>query len=122
MQEEMIQTITFKRNHLYKIFAVVNVEHVRELGFSVYQNDEGYRGHAVIRPSTPIPMDVFGVRLLQIPSFVMEVMNKKSSRALWYVVTEKDRVVQSEPFTGIKENWGWDEGETHVMAAESVHD
>jgi hypothetical protein len=97
MQEEKIQTITFKRNHLYKVFAVVNVDHVRELGCSVFQNDLGYRGHAVIRPSTPIPKDVFGVRVLQIPSFVMEVMNTKSTRALWYVVAEKDRVVQPEP-------------------------
>jgi hypothetical protein len=102
-----------------KIFGVINVEHLHGLGFAVFQNDEGYPGHAVIRPMADMAIDVFGVKSLQIPSFVMEVMSHRSTGAVYYIVTEKNNVVYSEPFTGIKKNWSWGQGNERAQAAES---
>jgi hypothetical protein len=73
----------------------------------------------VIRPMADMAIDVFGVKSLQIPSFVMEVMSHRSTGAVYYIVTEKNNVVYSEPFTGIKKNWSWGQGNERAQAAES---
>jgi hypothetical protein len=109
---------------MMKVFAVINIEDLHALGFGVFKNDFGYPGHAVIRPTAPMAIEVFGVRALRIPSFAIEVMSKRSTRALCYVIREKQKVVHSEAFTGVNQNWGWgeDEGEQGVVSATTGED
>jgi hypothetical protein len=50
-------------------------------------------GHAVIRPTAPMAIEVFGVRALRIPSFAIEVMSKRSTRALCYDEPSRPRLL-----------------------------
>jgi hypothetical protein len=50
--ERELKAVVDKATIMTKIFAVIDVAHVRALGFAVVQDDRGYPGHAIIRPAT----------------------------------------------------------------------
>jgi hypothetical protein len=50
--ERELKAVVDKATIMTKIFAVIDVAHVRALGFAAVQDDRGYPGHAIIRPAT----------------------------------------------------------------------
>jgi hypothetical protein len=52
--QQELQTILDKERFISKVFAVTDVAHARALDFVVVQNDQGYLGHALLRPATTI--------------------------------------------------------------------
>jgi hypothetical protein len=107
-----------------KMFAVIDIAHLQQLGMAVFRNDLGYDGHAVIRPAASMPAALYGTQFLRIPSFMIEIENKKGCSAIVVVTTEKVEVIHAAPFTGIKSEWTWEEEDTHAenIAEDSLHD
>jgi hypothetical protein len=64
--EKEIRQVKFKLMHLHELFAVVSVGQLRAMGLSVYQNNNPYPGHALIRPT----VDMQAARLFTFQSTI----------------------------------------------------
>jgi hypothetical protein len=98
---------------------------LQQLGMAVFRNDLGYDGHAVIRPAASMPAALYGTQFLRIPSFMIEIENKKGCSAMVVVTTEKAEVTTRHRLrASIKGEWTWEEEDTHAenIAEDSLHD
>jgi hypothetical protein len=59
--QQELQRVLNKEIFISKVFAVADVAHARALDFVVVQNDQGYLGHALLRPATTMTAKVYGV-------------------------------------------------------------
>jgi hypothetical protein len=89
---------------LHKVFAVISVDHLLAMGLSVFQNDQPFRGHALIRPTADMDAAAFGTAFLRIPSVWIDILSTKGCRELDWVTLDKDDINQSMAFHGITGN------------------
>jgi hypothetical protein len=96
-----LKALVDKASTMTKIFAVIDVAHVRALGFAVIQDDRAYRGHAIIRPATQMAAAIYGTAMLQIPSFVREFRNTHGCETLELVSCQDRLSMFAAAFGGI---------------------
>jgi hypothetical protein len=105
--ERELKVVADKATIMTKIFAVIDVAHVRALGFAVVQDDRGYPGHAIIRPATQMAAAVYGTAMLQIPFFVREIRNTRGCETLELVSCQDRLPVFAAVFSNITTEYVW---------------
>jgi hypothetical protein len=75
------------------------------MGLAVFQNNNPYTGHALIRPTVDMRTAELGNMFLRIASFLIDIVSTKGCRELDWVTMDKEDVQQSMPFNGIEGNF-----------------